>query len=67
MSTNGTEFSLLDDVNFKVSSSLDPMEVEVLQPASGNIPTNYRLTKKGISKIRNKKEQKHLHLQQQKV
>ena len=54
MSLNGTEFSLLDDVNFKVSSSLDPMKVEVLQPASGNIPTNYRLTKKVLylSKVR---------------
>ena len=50
MSLNGTEFSLLDDVNFKVSSSLDPMKVEVLQPASGNIPTNYRLTKKVLAK-----------------
>ena len=50
MSTNGTEFTLMDDVNFKVSSSLDPMKVEVLQPASGNIPTNYRLTKKGLAK-----------------
>ena len=50
MSTNGTEFSLMDDVNFKVSSSLDPMKVEVLQPASGNIPTNYRLTKNVLAK-----------------
>ena len=50
MSANGTEFSLLDDVNFKVSSSLDPMEVQVLQPASGNIPTNYRLTKQVLAK-----------------
>ena len=50
MSTNGTEFSLMDDVNFKTSSSLDPMKVEILQPASGNIPTNYRLTKKVLAK-----------------
>ena len=50
MSTNGTEFSLMDDVNFKTSSSLDPMKVETLQPASGNIPTNYRLTKKVLAK-----------------
>jgi len=47
---NGTEFSLLDDVNFKASSSLDPMQVETLQPATGNIPTNYRLTKKVLAK-----------------
>ena len=50
MSTNGTEFSLMDDVNFKTSSSLDPMKVEILQPDSGNIPTNYRLTKKVLAK-----------------
>ena len=49
-STNGTEFSLMDDVNFKTSSSLDPMKVEVLQPSSGNVPTNYRLTKKVLAK-----------------
>ena len=47
---NGTEFSLMDDVNFKVSSSLDPMKVEVLQPKFSNIPTNYRLTKKVLAK-----------------
>jgi len=50
VSQNGTEFSLLDDVNFKASSSLDPMQVETLQPTSGNIPTNYRLTKKVLAK-----------------
>ena len=49
-STNGTEFSLMDDVNFKTSSSLDPMKVEVLQPSSGNVPTNYRLTNKVLAK-----------------
>ena len=47
---NGTEFTLLDDVDFKVSSSLDPMDVTALEPASGNIPTNFRLTKTGIAK-----------------
>ena len=50
VSSNGTEFTLLDDVNFKVSSSLDTMDVEMLQPSSGTNPTNYRLTKKGIAK-----------------
>jgi len=50
MSANGTEFTLMDDVNFKTSSSLDPMKVEVLQPASGNVPTNYRLTKRVLAK-----------------
>ena len=58
VSENGTEFTLLDDVNFKVSSSLDTMEVELLDQASGNIPTNFRLTKKGISTIWNKRRRR---------
>ena len=49
LANNGTEFTLLDDVDFKVSSSLDTMEVELLKPASGDIPTNYRLKKKGLA------------------
>jgi hypothetical protein len=49
VSNNGTEFTLLDDVNFKVSSSLDRMEVELLEPTSGNVPTDFRLTKKGLA------------------
>ena len=57
MSLNGTEFTLLDDVNFKASSSLDPMDVEVLQPSSGNIPTNYRLTKKVLAKSGTREEE----------
>ena len=48
-SSNGTTFTLLDDINFKVSSSLDTMVVETLNPSSGNVPTNYRLTKKGLA------------------
>ena len=50
LSSNGVEFNLLDDVDFKVSSSLEPMDVTALEPASGNIPTNFRLTKTGIAK-----------------
>ncbi len=49
VANNGTEFTLLDDIDFKVSSSLDTMEVKALQPSSGNIPTNFRLTKKGMA------------------
>ena len=49
LSNNGTEFTILDDVDFKVLSSLDNMEVKALQPASGNIPTNFRLTKKAMA------------------
>jgi len=48
---NGAEFTLLDDVNFKVSSSLDPMGVRLLDPGSGvGAATNYRLTKKVLAK-----------------
>jgi len=47
--SNGTTFTLLDDINFKVSGSLDMMGVEILQPSSGTSPTNYRLTKKGLA------------------
>ena len=46
---NGTEFTLLDDVNFKVSSSLDTMDIAALTPSSGGVPTNFRLTKKGVA------------------
>ena len=48
-SGNGTEFTLLDDVNFKASSSLDRMKVEVLDPDSGATPTLFRLTKKVLA------------------
>ena len=47
--TNGTEFTLVDDVNFKTSSSLDTMEVEMLPPSSGTNPTNFRLKKRGMA------------------
>jgi len=46
---NGTEFTLLDDVNFKASSSLDRMDVQLLDPGSGNVPTLFRLTKKVLA------------------
>ena len=49
LAANGTEFTILDDVDFKVSSSLDVMEVELLAPTSGDIPTNYRLKKKALA------------------
>jgi len=48
-SSNGTTFTLLDDINFKVSSSLDTMVVETLNPSAGNVPTNYKLTKRGLA------------------
>ena len=47
---SGTEFTLLDDVNFKTSGSLDKMDVAPLTPTSGNVPTNFRLTKTGMAK-----------------
>ena len=46
---NGAEFTLLDDVNFKASSSLDRMEVELLDPGTGTEPTLFRLTKKVLA------------------
>ena len=49
LAANGTEFTILDDVDFRVSSSLDVMEVELLAPTSGDIPTNYRLKKKALA------------------
>ena len=48
-SNNGTEFTILDDVNFKASSSLDRMKVDLLDPESGNVPTLFRLTKKVLA------------------
>ena len=42
---NGTTFTLQDSINFKVSSSLDPMKVEIVQPSSGTIPEKFKLTK----------------------
>jgi hypothetical protein len=47
---NGTEFTLLDDVNFKASSSLDRMGVQLLDPGTGTEPTLFRLTKKVLAK-----------------
>ena len=46
-SSNGSEFRLLDDINFKVSSSLDVMDVQIAD-YDGDVPTKYSLTKKGI-------------------
>jgi len=55
--TNGTEFTLLDDIDFKVSSSLDTMEIEVLPPTSGTNPTNFRLTKRGLVQSGDREEE----------
>ena len=49
-SETGVDFTLLDQVDFRVSSSLDPMEIEVLQPSSGTDPNFYLLKKKVIAK-----------------
>jgi hypothetical protein len=55
--TNGTEFTLLDDIDFKVSSSLDTMEIEVLPPTSGTNPTNFRLKKRGLAQSGDREEE----------
>jgi len=49
LSADGVEFTLLDAVNFKASSSLDRMDVELLEPASGATPTLFRLSKKVLA------------------
>ena len=49
-SDTGVDFTLLDQVDFRVSSSLDPLEVEIIQPSSGTTAENYLLTKKVIAK-----------------
>lgn len=54
---NGTEFTLLDDIDFKVSSSLDTMEIEVLPPTSGTNPTNFRLKKRGLAQSGEREEE----------
>ena len=55
-STNGTIFRLLDDINFKASSSLDMMDIEISQ-TSGTEPTHFRLTKKAQVKSGKKESQ----------
>ena len=55
-STNGTIFRLLDDINFKASSSLDMMDIEISQ-TSGTEPTHFRLTKKAQVKSGKKETQ----------
>ena len=46
---SGATFRLVDDINFKVSSSLDSMEVRISK-SDGTTPTHYKLIKKGICK-----------------
>ena len=55
-STGGTAFRLVDDVNFKTSSSLDTMITEVSQ-TSGTNPTHFKLTKSAIAKSGTKTSQ----------
>ena len=49
-SDTGVDFTILDDVNFKASSSLDRRSDEVQTPSSGTIPTQFKLTKKVLAK-----------------
>ena len=55
-STNGTIFRLLDDINFKASSSLDMMDIEISK-TSGTEPTHFKLTKKAQVKSGKKETQ----------
>ncbi len=43
--TNGSTFRLMDDINFKTSSSLDS-RVDEISKTDGTIPTHFKLTKK---------------------
>ena len=45
--SNGSEFRLMDDVNFAASSSLDRTDVQISKLAD-NVPTYYILTKSGL-------------------
>ena len=55
-SETGVEFTLLEDVNFTTSSSLDKMDVETIAPTSGKVPT-FRLTKEVMAKSGTRKEE----------
>ena len=46
---NGAIFRLMDDINFKTSSSLDSMNIRISK-FEDTIPTHYTLVKKGICK-----------------
>src|SRR5210317_1816074 len=48
-SDTGVDFTLLDQVDFRVSSSLDPLDIELIQPP-GSIPEQYLLKKKVLAK-----------------
>ena len=49
-SDTGVDFTLLDQVDFRVSSSLDRRTEEVVQPASGTNPTEFILKKRVLAK-----------------
>ena len=49
-SDTGVDFTLLDQVDFRVSSSLDRRTEEVVQPASGTNPENFVLKKRVLAK-----------------
>ena len=49
-SDTGVDFTILDDVNFKVKSALDNRTDTIQVPPSGTTPTQFRLTKKVLAK-----------------
>jgi hypothetical protein len=49
-SDTGVDFTTLDQVDFRVSSSLDPLEIEIIKPNSGTDPDDFLLKKKVIAK-----------------
>ena len=48
-SDTGVDFTLLDQVDFRVSSSLDPLDIEMVTPSSGQAQ-NFLLKKKVMAK-----------------
>ena len=49
-SDTGVDFTLLDQVDFRVSSALDPRQTEIVQPSSGTSATQFLLKKKVLAK-----------------
>jgi len=56
LSTSGISFRVVDDINFKVSSSLDNMDLTISK-YDGDNPTHFKLVKRGIAKSGTKTSQ----------
>ena len=56
-SNTGTTFRLMDDVNFKTSSSLDT-RTSIVSKMDNDVPTHYKLTKQALVESGNQTEQR---------